>query len=89
MRDFSGADGRERQPGQFRGAHDVLADHVALEVDAVANLRACCRFVCAIVYGTTCTSNRSAPRPATVRLMPSTAIEPFVHDVRRELRRES
>src|SRR5262249_53643199 len=33
-----------------------------------------CRFVCAIVNGTSCTSNRSDWRPATVRLIPSIAI---------------
>ena len=36
---LAGRDGRERQTRQLRGAHDVLADHVALEVDAVADLR--------------------------------------------------
>ena len=34
-----GADAGQRQSGQFRGADDVLADHVAFEVDAVADLR--------------------------------------------------
>ena len=63
-------------PRQLRGADDVLPDHVAFEVDAVARLRRWRRLVCASVYGTICTSNRSAPRPATVRLMPSTAIDP-------------
>ena len=47
------------------------------------------RFVCSIVNGTICTSKRSAPSPATVRLMPSTAIEPLWTMIRRELRREA
>src|SRR5262249_15782231 len=35
------------------------------------------RFVWSSVNGTICTSNRSRPSAATVRLMPSTAIDPF------------
>src|SRR5262245_22870229 len=39
--------------------------------------RARARFVCSIVYGTSWTTKCSVRRPATVRLMPSTATEPL------------
>ena len=68
---------RDVSPAQLRGADDVLADHVAFEVDAIADLRAAAGWCAASVNGTICTSNRSSPRPATVRLMPSTAIDPL------------
>src|SRR5204863_3857878 len=35
------------------------------------------RFVCSQVYGMICTSNRFSSTPATVRLIPSTEIDPF------------
>src|SRR5258707_5102325 len=37
---FPGPRARERQSGEFRGADDVLADHVAFEVDPMPQLRA-------------------------------------------------
>src|SRR6266404_8779889 len=37
---FPGPHARERQPGEFRGADDVLPDHIAFEVDPVPQLRA-------------------------------------------------
>src|SRR5678816_4398516 len=37
-----------------------------------------CRLVCSHVYGTICTSKRRSSTPATVRLIPSTAIDPFL-----------
>ena len=49
----------ERQPGQFRRADDVLADHVAFEVDPVADLRRAAGSCARSVNGTICTSNRS------------------------------
>src|SRR5437867_10235540 len=36
--DFTWLNGIQRQPGKLRGAHDVLADDVAFQVDAIADL---------------------------------------------------
>src|SRR5262249_44729664 len=40
VRGFAGPRARQRQPGQLRGADDVLANHIAFEVHAVADLHA-------------------------------------------------
>src|SRR5262249_34277184 len=40
MRDFPRLRARERQAGELCGADDILPDHVALEVHAIANLHA-------------------------------------------------
>src|SRR4051812_8345762 len=37
VRDFPRPERVQRQPGQFRGADHILADHVAFQVDAVAD----------------------------------------------------
>ena len=62
---------------QFHCAHDVLADHVALEVDLVALAQALQRGVRSRCTESPCTSNCRSPSPATVRLMPSTATDPL------------
>src|SRR5690242_11949694 len=40
MSDLSRPDARQRQSGQLRGAYDVFADHVDLEIDAIAQFGA-------------------------------------------------
>ena len=61
---------------QLHRAHHVLADHVALEIDLVALAQALAASCALHVNGITCTSNCRSPRPATVRLTPSTATDP-------------
>ena len=76
-------------PGQFRGARDVLADHVAFEIDAVAAPAPRSRFVCSIVYGTICTSNAIASEPGDRQADAVHRNRAFVDDVGGERRRIS
>ena len=65
-------------PSTQRAAHrDVLAEHIGFEVHGVARRALRASAVCCNVNGTICTPTRASGSVATVRLMPSIAIEPF------------
>ena len=85
----AGATGRRDSPASSAARTTYLPTMSHSRLTRSPDLRRAAGSCASSVNGTICTSNRSSPRPATVRLMPSTAIDPLWTMIRRELPAES